>query len=436
MTATLASLLHALDRQREQLPSAASVGSELHARHAWAILVRAACRALTALPVTATPQERGALTVLLPLAAEVRPGAVLGLYAPIADIATTLGGIADLLHIPVVASPVVVAAAQRNLVGHALAALRDSAVWTGRTLPITPNRSLLGRQLPRLASLDVSHHRGIDEVNLYPWRSVRAHDAGIDGAVASWSSVALATLGSPHNLTQLALQLAAADIALICAAAAASGRAGIRTQTLHQEYSATVNALAQASESWRRTAGWPSHVRLGGRSRDVRDASRQLREQITTQLRDGQHWTADRRLGAPGMIATLLWATQTAHHVGVAHEHALHELTCGTPPVWVARDKLTTDFRPIADQLATAHYAWIPDLPDQHPARPLAEASSKGLTAIRTALLNARPAVSAAADNNVWETLAPPTAAMSPRNRAGEGMPLLTPRSVTQSSWY
>lgn len=410
MTATLASLLRALDHQRAQLPPPVRAGSEPHARQAWALLARAAHRALTTLPVPAAKEVSAAGAVLLPLTTYLQHRAVLGPYEPLADVATTLGGIADLLHTPVIASPATLAAAQRDVVGHTLYAIQGSAVWTARTLRPSPGPSLLSRQLPRLAGLDAGQDPGtIDAVRLYPWQSVRLRDPGIDGAVARWSSAALAILRSPSNVTQLALQLTAADIALICAAAAASVSAGVRTQVLTAESGTPVEALTEASGSWRRAAVWPSNVRLGGRSNDLRDASQDLREQITRQLRDGQHWKADPQLGTPAIIASMLWATQTAHHLGVAHEHALHELADGASRAWVARDTVSAPFPSVADQLATARYAWIPDLEHQHAAATVHRATREALAVARSALVVVAAAVERANPANqeatVWETL-------------------------------
>lgn len=404
MSATLADLLSVLDHQRNRLvegPRIPGVTGGLPVGLAWSWLARAALRTLTALPGTAETDGHSVNALLLSLAHDSHPRPVPAAHQPLADVSTTIGTIGDLLSTPATSSRLLRARAQAQVSRHVLAALHASAQWTVGSPPSTAI-SLRG-QLHRLMGMTTTEpHELSDQLALYPWRSVRADDPGLDGAVTRWSHEAAVALTSPHHVTQLALQLTAADIALVCDAAAAALSAAVRTNTVDPAHLATATALADAGCRWRQATLWPSHVRLGGRTPDLRNASQDLRAQIVAQLRDGNHWAPDASLGVPSVVSALLWATQVAATAGGHHVRALHELAFGRHRAWVAAAHAVDVHRG-----SSARRAWIADSPGDPSAALLHTSSQESNLSIGQAL-TMTDLLSAAREQQVaWERVAP-----------------------------
>jgi hypothetical protein len=106
---------------------------------------------------------------------------------------------------------------------------------------------------------------------------------GVEGAAVVWAHVASETLTERYRSSSWALQAIAGDLALLShtarsavLVAASRGELSPPTASLISE------SLDASARAWRAAATWPPYLRLGGRNFDLREASRDLREAITT----------------------------------------------------------------------------------------------------------------------------------------------------------
>lgn len=107
--------------------------------------------------------------------------------------------------------------------------------------------------------------------------------SGLEGTITGWAQTAGGILADHYRVNGWAMQTIAADLALICQASMTT-LVGSRTdRTTEAPKTAQASRLLDlAAHSWREAAAWPPHLRLGGQSPDVRDASRTLREHLST----------------------------------------------------------------------------------------------------------------------------------------------------------
>lgn len=103
-----------------------------------------------------------------------------------------------------------------------------------------------------------------------------------DGAVQLWAKAARATLGNYQIVTGIALQDAAATLALLSHTAAGTLREAARRRLLDPDPARhTAHQLDDASAAWRRAAIWPPNVQLGGRAHEHQRAARAVRDALT-----------------------------------------------------------------------------------------------------------------------------------------------------------
>lgn len=104
----------------------------------------------------------------------------------------------------------------------------------------------------------------------------------VDGAVQMWAGVAERTFSNFRLVTGVALQDAAATLALLCHTTADTMRQAARRNVLDREPARkAARLLTEASAAWRAAATWPSSVQLGGRAYEHQQAARAVREALT-----------------------------------------------------------------------------------------------------------------------------------------------------------
>lgn len=415
MAASALDLLIALDARLDDLEATSMTpGSAPRVRQEWGALARASLQLLQAGPRHPNGNARRLETLLDSLAATPGeyplPDPGTGLMA----ITAVIGCTAQVMRTPTLTSP-----GTRNQAGHAIrtsleAALARAARWTQHglhTIAATPDP-----QLVRLAGIDTQPHRS---PALHAWRSIGPTDPGIDGAVACWEAAATQAITSPRTVTQLALQLASADIALLCASTSAIMERAIQTGAIPHT-PAVVAALDAAGHSWRQTARWPSHLRLGGRTTELRHASADLRQNLDDSLRTGNSWKQPADLFADTsperQLAVLHSSLQSATRVGQHVVNALAELTYGANRVWLGDGHLPTPTGAVRKTLGNPHRNWRPDPAGFHSGRTLHHQGSQALTSLAHATpltieaLASRtpPPERDAAEQGPWETVPPP----------------------------
>lgn len=103
---------------------------------------------------------------------------------------------------------------------------------------------------------------------------------GLEGVTAEWAQTASRILNDRFRVSGWAMQTIAANLALISQAVQ---RPFALAETQGQVASTNVlEALKRAAHWWRRAAVWPPHLRLGGQNADLRLASRDLRDGLTS----------------------------------------------------------------------------------------------------------------------------------------------------------
>ncbi|HEY3410816.1 MAG TPA: hypothetical protein VGK53_21835, partial [Propionicimonas sp.] len=284
MATSALDLLTALDARMCDLEASTMVsGSTQRVRQEWQALARTSLRLLRDRPrhPNDEAQRLGLLLESMAEAQDARP-----LPAPgtgLMAITTTIGCIAEVMRIPVVTAPAIRAQAGEALGTNLEAALARAARWTQGGF------AALGCQLdPQIVRLGGLQPEPTKPTALHAWRIIGPNDPGIDGAIARWETAATDAITNARLVTQYALQLAAADIALLCATANAIIDGA--NQFWHTHDDAAGKALTAGGRAWRQAARWPSHIRLGGRSAQLRHASADLRQQLDDSLRTGSDW--------------------------------------------------------------------------------------------------------------------------------------------------
>ena len=199
----------------------------------------------------------------------------------------------------------------------------------------------------------------------------------LQGAVEQWARSATTVLSSQTQVTGYVLQSTAANIALICLAAAQATKAAAARGPLAQPVAdKAVAALREASTAWRSAAVWPQHLRLGGRSAEYRRAADDLVAALN----------ADPSVKpAPGTrFVELLAALPLVSEVAHAHQQATERLA-DAGGLWVSGASLMATQHHRAEIPGLRRSSWFRELPGQHAAEPLAAASRTAGAALRTA---------------------------------------------------
>lgn len=372
-------------------------GLGAYAQHcaAWPSLARAAYHPLTQLG----PQSPGLLTALADLSrqpAHGKPDAAvqeLGMiYGATGDLLATLA--AGIEHAPAtsrarlsarlqatlhVAARATIATARRD--GHA-----PDAAWA--CLERLEQATELAALLPpeaRTGALELltTSHRGADTFS---------------GAVRGWAREAETVLSGDTQLTGYALQSSALVIASLCDRAA---------RVVEQADGATLNreaagALRRCSEDWRRAAAWPEHIRLGGRSADLRHATTALARQLEKSFRP---------VVKHRDLLDLQAAIHRADVVGTLHAASMQDLSTRRQ-LWVAVAALPAHYQATHDELRRSQ--WVTEPAGRDDSRHLAALSHTAHTQLGMAAAFLGAAVrqtmaSAIQPQPVWEAVITPS---------------------------
>lgn len=411
MATSALDLLVALDNRLDDLErTTMAPGSIPRVRQEWGALAAASLKLLHIRPRHPNDSARRLESLLHSLATipgeYPLPAPGTGLMA----ITTTIGCTAEVMRTRTIASP-----AAREQAGDATrtsleAALARAARWTQRgflNADVCPETEIV-----RLAGSDTDPHRS---PALQTWRIIGPTDPGIDGAVSHWESAATETITSQRGVTQLALQLAAADIALVCASVSAVMRNGADAGALSQA-SAACKALDRAARSWRQATRWPAELRLGGRATELRQASADLRQHLDDTLRIRGDWKRPddmfAEVTAEQFVAVLHSGLQSAIRVGQQVAAAFDDLAHGANRAW--RDASQIPIPGVTRQaLDSTRYEWLPDPAGFHSAEALHQVASEAVVRlIRAAPLTIEALTAGATqpinpidDEGPWETV-------------------------------
>lgn len=410
MATSALDLLIALDARLADLEATTMLpGSIPRVRQEWGALARASLQLLQARPRHHNDSARRLEALLNSLTAAPceypLPAPGTGLMV----ITATIGCTAEVMRVRTVASP-----AARKQAGDAIqtsleSALARAARWTQRgflDVGVGPEPEIV-----RLASSDADPHRS---PTLQTWRIIGPTDPGTDGAVSRWESAATEITTSPRLVTQLALQLAAADIALMCASASAVMRNGADAGAL-SDSSAVCEALDSAGRAWRETTRWPAELRLGGRASELRQASADLRHHLDDTLRTRGDWKPHEDMfadiTAEQLVDVLHSGLQSAIRVGHQVAAAFDGLAHGASRVWL--DASQTPMPGVVQQaLDSVRYGWFPDPAGFHSAEALHQVASEAVVRLVQATPLIIEALTAPAtqpnpidDEGPWETV-------------------------------
>jgi len=103
-----------------------------------------------------------------------------------------------------------------------------------------------------------------------------------DGAVQLWAGVVERVFSNPQLVTGVALQDAAATLAVVSHVAAETLREAAHRRIIDPDQARHAADLAgEASTRWRAVATWPSEIQRGGRAYEHHDAVRAVRDALT-----------------------------------------------------------------------------------------------------------------------------------------------------------
>ncbi|MDQ7994089.1 MAG: hypothetical protein AAGC63_16795 [Propionicimonas sp.] len=318
MTATVAGLLDRLHAQAFAISNLAARPSEDRWRaHAvvWPRLALAAMRAMNNVPAgTATDPELVLVhSILQPIARNEWIPKISGTPATnvppdkrLVDMTRVLGGIADLLSIglkAVVSDSTAILGLRSNL----LAPVMVAANWSLATAPDVARNVTPRRHLQLVSGIGTAF--AFVPVGLRPGQyddiaAVPHSENSLDAAMHNWLDAAKNALGTRKGLSGVTLQTIAADLSVLCGAAAATTNAAIVLGQLTEDRGRpVVEAISDANTKWREASRWPQTIYLGGvRDTGLADASIRLRQTVIDTVRDGKSWAgpvviADRMKG-------------------------------------------------------------------------------------------------------------------------------------------
>lgn len=314
MTATVAGLLDRLHAQAFAICNLATRPSEDRWRaHAvvWPRLALATMRALNNVPAGAATDPELVLvdSILQPIARNEwmprisdTPASSVPPDKRLVDMTRVLGGIADLLSVglkEVVSDSTAILGLRSNL----LAPVMVAANWSLATAPDVARNLTPRRHLQLVSGIGTAF--AFVPVGLRPGQyddiaAVPHSENSLDAAMHNWLDAAKEGLGTRKGLSGVTLQTIAADLSVLCGAAAATTNAAIVLGQLAEDRGGpVVEAISDANAKWREASRWPQTIYLGGvRDTALADASIHLRQTVIDTLRDGKSW-AD-----PTVIAT------------------------------------------------------------------------------------------------------------------------------------
>jgi hypothetical protein len=180
----------------------------------------------------------------------------------------------------------------------------------------------------------------------------------LDGAVGIWAVAALHIFTNYRLVTGLALQEAAATLALLSRVTADTLLDAARRHVVSDPAEArqAARVLTLAAAAWRKASTWPSSIQLGGRAEEHRSAVRVVRDAIT-----GPPLA---RLTAREKVNALRAATGIAVTIGGMQAAAVTRVA-SSGGLWIARER--PNLRPPGVERRHVKLDWEIMDPD-HPA--------------------------------------------------------------------
>ena len=354
---TVDDLLRALHRQAVHLHQTSTPGRQLPAHlRGWAPLATNTLRVLEALDPF--PQDRELYGLLRRLAASqgVRPGRPDGGMQRLALIVGALGDV-------VLPAPETVAQAgqaQRSRLQANLQAALHAAARVTVDIAHNADQPLVADSVRKVAEatelaalLPPSARVSTLERLAVP----RLSPDTLDGAVQLWAGAARRTFADGWLVTGVALQEAAATLALVCQTTTDTLQEAARRRVLDPDAAREAARLADAaSTGWRTAAAWPASVQLGGRAYEHHQAARAVRQALT-----GPPLA---RLTLRERTRTLRTAISACLKIGDAQAAAVTRLA-REGGLWVAHERV--NLRPPGVQRRNVKLDWEPIWPG-HPA--------------------------------------------------------------------
>ena len=280
--ATVDDLLRTLHRQAAGLHPVGDPARQFPAHlRGWVPLASNALRVLE--PLDPQPDDRELYVLLHTLSQgrHVRPGRI---DARIARVALTVGALGDVLNSAAEAVAQAGQVQRSRLQASIHAALHATARTTydlacaagreraGGTVRKVAQATELAALLPPMARVSTLERLTV----------TRLTPDTVDGAVQLWAGVAERTFHNFRLVTGVALQDAAATLALLSLTAADTLRQAARRTILDRDPAReAARLLTDASGAWRAAATWPARVQLGGRAHEHQQAARAVREALT-----------------------------------------------------------------------------------------------------------------------------------------------------------
>ncbi len=419
MTATVAGLLDRLHAQAFAISNLATRPSDDRWRaHAvvWPRLALATMRALNNIPTgTATDPESVLLdSILQPIARNEwipKSSDALAANVPpdkrLVDMTRVLGGIADLLSIglkDVVSDSTTVLGLRSNL----LAPVMVAANWSLATAPDVPRNLTPRRHLQLVSGIGTAF--AFIPVGLRPGQyddiaAVPHHENSLDAAMHNWLDATKDALATRKGLSGLTLQTIAADLSVLCGAAAATTSAAIALGQLAEDRGRpVVEAISDANAKWREASRWPPTIYLGGvRDTGLAGASIHLRQTVVDTLRDGKSWADPTgiaaRMNGQDLPSVARRAMHTAAEAAQLQQAAVANLFFGKDRVMMASRSLEgATYMNKAVFTARRRGSWIP-MPRNEPTgvevyRAATNAANATTAARLLSVATARPAPS------------------------------------------
>ncbi|MEA5053009.1 MAG: hypothetical protein VB093_06140 [Propionicimonas sp.] len=422
--ATVDDLLRRLHRQAAGLRLTGDPARQLQAHlRGWMPLATNAGRLLDALDPRPEDRELYGLLQTLSHGRNIQPGRI---AVDLDALALTVGALGDV----VISSPRDVAQAGQNQrsrlqasVQAAVHAAARATVDIARAAGQSPDAETVRKvaEATELAALlpPLARVSALERLTV-----TRLTPDTADGAVQLWAGVAQHTFTNYQLVTGIALQDAAATLALLCQTTAETLRQAARRHILDPDDArATARLLSDASAAWHKAAVWPPSVQLGGRAYE--------HQQAVKAVRDALAGPPVARLTLRERVQALRAAVTAAVTIGGLQSTAVARVA-NQGGLWVAHER--ENLRPPGVQRKRIKLDWE-HMPWGHPAGRLlvdqARTAHTALTAAVAAVNQAvLPAVSLSGeaghitlvDHRIvadwWETVEPPARTRRPEDEA------------------
>jgi hypothetical protein len=446
MTASVADLLDRLHAQAFAISNLTTRPSEDRWRAqavVWPRLALATMRAMNNVPQgSATDQELILVdSILQPIArnewflsvSEAAPVPNVPPDKRLVDMVRVLGGLADLLSLGlkgVVSDPAATLGLRANLLSPVMVA----ANWSLATAPDVPRNMNPRRHLQLVSGIGAAFAFIPPALRPGQYDDIAAvphNENSLDAAIHTWLDASKDALATRKGLSGMTLQTIAADLSVVCAAAAATTNAAIALDRLAEDRGRpVVEAITDANAKWREASRWPQTIYLGGvRDTGLADASIHLRQTVVETLRDGKTWADPtviaKRMKGHDLAAVARRAMHVAADVGQLQQAAVTNLFFGKDRVMMASRSLEgATYMNKAVFTARRRGTWIP-MPRYEPSgvevyRAATNAANATLNARQLAVATAKPSLAplqpftpGAVDFSQGRIAAPGTAAPS-----------------------